>query len=38
MGVPQNGWFIRETPIKMDDLRGPLFMETLIEGNDVQIQ
>ena len=25
IGVPQNGWFIVENPIKMDDLRVPLF-------------
>ena len=28
--VPQNGWFTRETPIKMDDLGGntPIFGST----------
>ena len=28
MGVPQNGWSIEESPIKMDDLGAPLFQET----------
>ena len=36
IGVPQNGWFIMENTIKMDDLEVPLFSETSMTFQEKQ--
>ena len=38
MGAPKNSWFLREDPIKMDDLGVPPFMETHMETTICEIE
>ena len=38
IGIPQNGWFIMENLIKMDDLGVPLFFGNIHIENSYQVQ
>ena len=38
IGIPQNGWFIMENLIKMDDLGVPLFSETSISACQMDLK
>ena len=37
MGVPKNGWFMRENSIKMDDLGVPPFQETPVSAININM-